>query len=98
MAVSKESVSRSTDRILVMEIIDGKAPKSSTGNVDTRIFTGENRLHAVRDPETCFWYFKYDKGGVPEALKCKFTSFKDLRKLAETYFKSRNIKITEVID
>lgn len=92
------NITRNPDRVFVMSLIDGKAPKSSTGLVDPRIVTGENKLHAVKDKETCLWYFRYDDGGVPEQLKCRFTGFKDAKKYAEVYFRSRNIKITEVLD
>src|SRR6266436_5553392 len=87
---------RSSDRVFVLEKIDDKAPRDSTGLVDPRLFTGANKLHAVKDPETCLWYFRYDDGGIPERLKCKFTGFKDARKFAELYFQGRNIKIVEV--
>lgn len=89
---------RSDDRIFVLEKIDNKAPKDSIGMTDHRLFTGENRLHAVKNHETNMWYFKLDKGGVPEPMKCMFTGFKDARKFAESYYATRNIKITEVID
>lgn len=89
---------RSTDRILVLKIIDGKKPTSSLGNVDTRLFKGENKLHAIMDPRTCLWYFKYDSGALPEPLKQKFTSFNKLLEFARAYFVKRNIEIAEVID
>lgn len=95
---SLDSNIRSNDRILELAVIDGKSPLSSTGMVDTRLFTGGNRLHAVMDPENCLWRFKYDDGVLPGPLKGIFTSFKTLRKFAEDYFSKRNIKITEVKD
>lgn len=89
---------RSDDRILVLSIQEGKSAKGSTGLLDTRLFSGDNQLHAVKDPTTCFWYLKYDKGGVPEALKGRYTAFKDLLKFAQAYFNERNIDIKEVKD
>src|SRR5258706_14044413 len=89
---------RATDRVFVMSRMDDKIPKDYYGLADPRLITGGNKLHAIKDPETCLWYFKYEDGGVPERLKCKFTGFKDARKYAEMYFNARNIKITEVID
>lgn len=89
---------RSHDRILELAVIDGKAALSSTGMVDTRLFTGGNKLHAIMDLETCLWRFKYDDGILPQPLKGVFTSFKALRKFAEEYFLKRNIRITEVKD
>ena len=98
MADSPESKMRSADRILELEVIDGMAPKSNTGMVDTSLFTGTNKLHAKMDPATTLWSFQYERGILPEPLKAKFTSFKILRKYAEDYFKKRNIQIKEVKD
>jgi hypothetical protein len=89
---------RSKDRVLVLSIMDDKKPKSSTGMVDTSLFTGGNKLHAKMEDETCFWYLKYDNGILPQPLKVKFTSFPQLKRHAEEYFKNRNIEIKEVID
>lgn len=89
---------RSEDRIFVLERVDDTAPKDSIGMTDRRLFTGENRLHALKHVETNMWYFRLDKGAVPEPMKCMFTSFKDAKKFAEVYYSTRNIKITEVLD
>lgn len=90
---------RSNDRVLALEVIDGMKAKSSTGLLDTRLFTGEQQLHLKMDPQTCFWSFQYSNNGViPEPLRCKFTGFKAAMKYAEDYFKRRNIKITEIRD
>ena len=89
---------RSPDRILVLKVIDDKKPLSSKGLVDSRLFTGENQLHAKMDTQTSLWAFKYDQGIVPAPLKCQFTSFKALKAHADLYFRSRNIEIIEVKD
>lgn len=90
---------KSTDRVLSLAVIDGEKPKSSTGLVDTRLFTGEQELRLTMDPQTCLWHFQYSKSGLlPEALKGQYTGFKAAMKFAENYFKSRNIKITQVKD
>lgn len=86
----------SHDRVFTLKVMDDKKPKNSIGMIDPRLFTGENRLHVKKDPETCFWYFEYDNGGVPNPLKHKFTGYKAAVKHAETYFKTRNISIEEV--
>lgn len=86
------------DRILSLELIDGKAPLSSTGLIDKRLFRGENKLHAIKDTQTCLWYMKYDDGLIPEPLRQRFTTFSRLFKTAEDYFTKRNVKITEIID
>ena len=86
-----------TDRLIALSVIDGKQPMSSTGLVDTRLFSGENKLHAIKDPQTCMWAFKYEQGGLPPALKSqRFTSFNALIKYAGDYFRKRNIEIKEV--
>lgn len=89
---------RSDDRILVLKVIDGSKPLSSTGFVDSRLFIGENKLHAVMDPNTCLWSFKYEKGITPYALKSNYTSFQKLYRYASEYFNKRNVEITEVVD
>lgn len=89
---------RSSDRILVLEKIDGKVTLSSMGMADPRLFTGENKLHAVMDDQTCMWSLKYEMGAVPPVLQCKYTSFKALLKHCEEYFSKRNMRIKEVID
>lgn len=88
----------SPDRVIKLEVIDDKLPKSSTGMVDTGLFTGDNNLHARIDPQTMMWTVHYEKGAVPGSLKeQKWTSFARLYKDLELYFKARNIKITEVV-
>lgn len=98
MAISPESKMRSPDRILVLSVMEGKKPQSTTGAADPRLFTGENKLHAVMDQQTTLWHLKYDMGIVPQPLKCQFTSFRSLREYAELYYNKRNIEIKEVID
>jgi len=87
---------RSDDRILKLEVIDGKSALSTTGLVDSRLFTGNNTLHAIMNPMNCLWSFKYADGIVPAPLKNQFTSFEHLKRYADTYFNKRNIRITEV--
>ena len=89
---------RTKDRIFKLGIIDNKLPKNSTGMVDTRLFSGENNLHAKMDPETCFWSLQYDSGALPQSLKVNFTSFPALKKYVEDYFRTRNIEIKEIQD
>ncbi len=90
---------RSTDRIISLSVIDGEKPKSSTGLVDTRLFTGEQQLRLKMDPQTCLWKFQYTNNGMlPEGLQGQYTGFKAGIKAAEQYFLKRNIKITEIKD
>jgi hypothetical protein len=99
--ISPESKMLTSDRILMLSPIEGKKATDSMGIVDPRLFSkGEdsNRLHAIMDPETCLWSFKYEKGAVPPALKGTYTGFRALKKFAEAYFLNRNIQITEVKD
>lgn len=89
---------RSTDIILVLKPVDGEKPKSVTGLVDPRLFTGENRLHAIMNTQTCLWHLAYDNGILPGALKQQWTGWDPLYKFTTAYFKRRNIEIVEVID
>lgn len=93
----KPSKNKSDDRILIMKVMEGKKTLSSAGVNDPRLFTGENRVHAVMDT-TGLWYLKYEIGGVPGALKQKFTNFQALLKFAKKYYNDRNIEILEVIE
>lgn len=89
---------KSDDRILILEPMEGRDPRDTRGLIDKRLFQGGNRLHAHKHPETGLWCFKYEIGGVPEALKQQFTSFNMLMKYATGYFETRNIKVTKVED
>jgi hypothetical protein len=84
------------DRILVLEVIDDKAPKNSSGLVDSRLFKGGNRLHAIRNPQNYMWSMKYDAGGLPEPLKQNFTSFAKLKDFVTHYFHKRNLRIASI--
>ena len=97
--IDTETNIRSTDRILSLSVIDGTLPKSSTGQTDTRLFTGEQKLHLKMDPQTCLWYFQYSSNGLlPSGLQGRYTGFKAGIKHAEDYFRKRNVKITEIKD
>lgn len=89
---------KSPDRILVLKAMEGKKPLNTIGVSDPRLFTGENKLHAVMDTNSCLWHLKYDMGIVPEAMKGTFTGFKALKKFADEYYGRRNIEIVEVKD
>lgn len=96
--MSMMSTKGNSDRIMKLEIIDDKLPKTSTGMVDTGLITGENKLHGRIDPQTMMWTLHYEKGAVPGGLRDqKWTSFAKMYKDVEFYFKNRNIKITEVV-
>lgn len=85
---------RSGDRQLKLEAMDPK----KIGLMDPQVFAGTNRLRVIQDPVTLHWTFKYDHGVTPPSLKDRFTSFSVAKKHAETYFRTRNIRITEVVD
>lgn len=89
---------RKTDRVLVLKVKDGEKALSSTGLVDPRLFTGENRLHAIQDEQNRLWKFKYDAGAVPPALSQRYLTFDDMLQKAKVYFSKRNVEIVEVID
>lgn len=87
----------STNIILKLRPING-APKTEKGNVDRRMFTGENNIHAKLDPQTCLWSLEYDHGMLPGAFKQRFTNFTTLMKHVKTYFEKRNVEIYEIVD
>lgn len=89
---------RNSDVILVLKVLPGKKPISTIGLLDPRLFSGENKLHAIMDPQHSLWYFKYDAGILPEPLRQRFTSFTKIIDYAKSYFARRNIQIVEIID
>lgn len=89
---------KSTDRIFVLEKIEGLDTKNAKGMVDNRLFTGENRLHAKIDPANCQWYMQYDSGIIPQPLSGRFTSFDKLKSHVEQYYHKRNIKVKTIIE
>jgi len=86
----------SSDRKLILRPMEGGAV-NVIGVVDKRLFTGENYLHAIKDPQNSLWSLRYDAGLVPAPLQQRFTSFNILFKHASEYFKKRNVEIVEVI-
>ncbi len=88
---------RKDDRILVLEPKEGLKIKDVAGKVDSRLFNGENKLHAIRG-RTNLWSLKYDHGSVPGPLQQKFTTFPILLDFVKKYMERRNIIVTEVID
>lgn len=91
-----EDKMHSDDRILVLQVMEGKSSKTNTGLIDNSLFTGGNQLHAYLDT-ACLWKLKYEKGILPEPLKQRFTSFSQLFNFCVEYFKKRNIEIKEVV-
>lgn len=86
----------SNDRILVLEVLEGKTAKDVTGMIDTRLFKGGNNLHAVMDERTNLWSLRYEAGLVPEPLRQQFTTFNKLLDFCKKYFLTRNLIIKEV--
>ena len=86
------------DRILVLQVMEGKKALGSGGIVDTRLFTGENKLHGVYDERTGLWNMKYELGAIPGALQQKFPTFDELRAFAEKYYATRNVEVTRIIN
>lgn len=85
-------------RELKVALKEGKTAKSSSGLVDTRLFTGENKLLCIMD-EYGNWFFKYSNTGLlPEPLKCKFTRVSKAIEYAKQYFAKRDLEVTEVKD
>ena len=98
MVMTANNNMRSTDRVLVLKVKEGKKPLSTLGAQDVRLFNGENKLHAIMDGATCLWRVKYDSGSLPLPLQCSFTSFAKLKAHIEDYYNKRNIDIIEIQD
>lgn len=89
---------RRTDRIVYLKPVEGKFSLSSGGVTDQRLFTGENKLHVVKDSRNNLWFFKYDAGGLPEPLRQRFSNFDIALDFARKYFLKRNVEITGIED
>lgn len=89
---------RKSKRELVLELMDNKRPLNSIGQVDPRVFKGGNKVYLVQDVQYMLWYFKYESGIIPGGLNQKFTRFDEALEFAKKYFKSRNLKVVDVID
>lgn len=99
MLQANETNVRSTDRVLELAPMEGKTALTAEGNMDKRLFTGEQKLHLKMDPQSCLWYFQWEQNGIlPGGLKGRFTGFRSGIKHAEEYFKKRNVQITQVKD
>lgn len=88
----------SNNRELKLSVIEGADPLNSKNSIDKRLFTGDNKLYAILNPQTALWNLQYDKGGVPGPLQGTWTTFQMAFKEAKAYFNKRNVEITEIID
>jgi hypothetical protein len=86
---------RSTDRLFVLERINPN--KKDVGLFDPDVFEGKNALHAVMEPNT-MWRCRYERGIPPKPLQGVWTDFKSLKKHAEVYLATKNIRIVEIKD
>lgn len=93
--MAKNTNVRSNDRVIALAPREGA--KNVLGLVDPRLFTGENKLHAVME-DNGLWALHYDKGIAAEPLRQKFTSFPKAMKTIKEYYNKRNIDVKEVID
>ncbi len=60
------------------------------------LFTGGCTLNAIMDEATSLWHLKQSDGSVEPKLRDKqWTSFKMLFNDVATYYKNRNVEITE---
>src|SRR5260370_39091685 len=81
----------SDDRILMLEVLDGKKGNDSLVDVN-------NNLHAILLPNN-LWTVKYEHGFLPGPIKnISFTNFKLLRKHVKEYIERRGMKVKEIID
>ena len=85
-----------SDRVLVLKVMDGKKPLNTLGAADPRLFTGENQIHLLMDKQTSLWTIRYSQGLPPPKLRNKFTTFAKVLQFVTDYFKSRNIEVIEV--
>lgn len=80
------------DRVLVLKPMAGKTVIDTTGNMDKRLFTGDNKLHVLFENGQ-LWRLKFEHGDVPPPLRQKFTSFSIALKTAREYYAKRNVQV-----
>lgn len=97
LAEKLKARNRSSDRIFVLAPIEGKFALNTSGTADPRLFTGENKLHAIQGVNG-LWTLKYEKGIMQDSLKQTFTNFSTLERYVRDYFLKRNIEVKEIID
>lgn len=86
------------DRVLKLQVIDDKLPKSAVGNTDSRLFNGDVKLHLTMDQQTSLWSFRYSTNApVPGALQGQYTSFSKGLDHATRYFEKRNVRLSEIM-
>lgn len=89
---------KSSKRVMTLEKIPGLENKTTASLIDRKLFEGETKLVAVLDDQFALWSVHYTDGILPEALKQRFTSFTKLYDYCSKYFKTRGIRIANVID
>lgn len=89
---------RGTDIVFRLKAKEGMQVKNSVGIADSRLLTGDNKLHAILDHQTGLWYMQYDNGVLPPILKQRFTTLHYLVTFAKGYYDKRNVEIEEVRD
>lgn len=91
-----EPTLRGSDRIISLRQMKDKPPLDTAGMIDKRLFSGENKLHAIKDPIYDLWHLRFEQGTIPEELRQSFTNFTILMKHAKAYYNKRNVEIFEV--
>lgn len=94
----RKSKMNSDKRFITLQPMKDKQPLTMLGNVDSRLFTGENQLLAVYDDRDGMWYLRYTVGATPHGLQQRFTLFSNLVDFVREYYKTRNIEIVGVTD
>jgi len=90
---------RTNERKFVLERVEGDKVRRNDGTVDNTLFTGDNNLIAVFDPETNMWGLRYEKGTLPGAFKDqRFTQFAKLVAYVKNYYAKRGIEVKEIVD
>lgn len=83
------------EHYITLEVMEGKKPLNSSGQMDPRLFSGTNRI-IVECDDTSLWSLRYEFGVTPSTLQGKFTSAAKLMNFVEDYYKKRNIIAKEV--
>lgn len=95
---ASDSKNKSNDRILVLTKKEGTSAVNVKGQVDNRLFTGQNKLHCTLDPQTGLWSLKMEQGFLPGGLDKSFTSYSKAVSFVREYYNKRNVEIVKIVE
>lgn len=95
---SRQEKVKKDRRVISLRPIDNKKPLTTSGAIDSRLFTGENQLVAIYDTASGMWSARYTIGATPMGLQQRFTLFNELVEYLRQFYRLRNVEISGIKD